>query len=428
MDILIGGAGKVGYNLAKILSSNHNVTIIDNNQKALEKLQETLDVMTIYGSIVEHKTFIGLEKFDIFIAVTNNDEINLIATLIIDSLELSNKNIVRLSNTAYITTSNYFSKILNINRYIFPNKLSAQAIAKLTTLPQATTIKEFPFGDFILVSLFVKNPQLKELSKINSEDFVIIGTQKEKFIFLNNNDTLEENDLIYIFGHKEKISQILPKLDTITPTNIQNILIYSASELGIEIANILYELGFNIKILEKDEQKAQKAANKLHEDITIINSSYDDEDVFENEGLQYSDIAITASLKDEENITKSLQAKQFGIKKIITINNNLNYYSIANSLKLATIRGPKIATYYEILETIDSLDLIYERFFLGANGKIFIKKVLNPKNITPPKEYTKTLIIRDEKIYTLDEKFETQENDIVIEFNFSGNKRWIEQV
>jgi len=429
MNILIAGAGKVGYNLAKSLSKNNDVTIVDTNIKALEKLQETLDVMSIYGSIIEHKTFLGLDtKFDFFIAVTDNDEINLVSTLIVDSLGLSDKNIIRLTKNSYISTSNYLRKNLNINRFIFPNKLSAQAISKLTLMPQATTIKEFSFSDFILVSSFVKSPKTYKVSDFNSPDITIIGAQiNNDFIFLNENDYLEENSLVYIFGHKDSIQHTLQRIDTKTPKKIENILIYSASDLGIEIANILSDLDFNIKILEKDEKTAKLASEKLKENITIINASYDDEDIFINEGLQYSDIAITASLKDEENITKSLQARQFGIKKIITVNNNLNYYSIAHSLKLATIRGPKIATYYEILENIDSYNLIYERFFLGASGKIFIKKILKQNNITPPKEYTKTLIIRDEKIYILKKEFKTQENDIIVEFNFSGNKTWIEK-
>jgi trk system potassium uptake protein TrkA len=158
----------------------------------------------------------------------------------------------------------------------------------------------------------------------------------------------------------------------------------------------------------------------------VINSSYEDEEMMINEGLQHSDIAITASLKDESNIIKSLQAQKLGIKKVITINNNLNYYSLMHSLKLSTIRGPKIAAYYEILEEIDSQLLVYERFFLGAKGKIFIKQIFNEKKVSPPKEKNKTLIIRGERIMELKDKTELKPNDIVLEFNFSGNRKWIE--
>jgi len=425
MNILIGGAGKVGYNLAKALSNTHNVVIIDKNKKALEMLKETLDVLTVCADLRDSRAYMGFEeKFDFFIAVTNNDEINLISTIVTENILDIENTIVRLTNTSYISTD--FQK-LNINRLIFPYKLSATAVAKLIEFPKANNIKEFPFHDFILISLNVKKPEIDKVSAINSQNTIVIGVQRgEEFIFLNEDDYIEEDDLVYIFGEKEKLKEIINKIDTLSPEHIQNVLIYGANPLGIEIAKILTAFNLNVKLLEKDEELATKAAELLGENAMVINSSYEDEEIIINEGLNYSDIGITASLKDESNIIKSLQAKKLGIKKIITINNNLNYYSLMHSLKLSTIRGPKIAAYYEILEEIDSRLLIYERFFLGAKGKIFIKQVFQQKTVSPPKENSKTLIIRNDEIIELNESIELQPNDIVLEFNFSGNRKWIE--
>jgi trk system potassium uptake protein TrkA len=103
-----------------------------------------------------------------------------------------------------------------------------------------------------------------------------------------------------------------------------------------------------------------------------------------------------------------------------------DFITLEEPLKLSTIRGPKIVAYYEIIEEIDSRFLIYERFFLGGEGKIFIRQIFKEKNITPPKEYSKVLIIRDKQIYQLDKKFSLISGDIVMEFNFSGNRKWIE--
>jgi len=427
MNILIAGAGKVGYNIAKALSNKHNVVIIDKNEKALEMLKETLDVLTICADLRDARAYMGLEeKFDFFISVTNNDEINLISTIVTeDTLDIEHK-IVRLTNTSYISTN--FQK-LNIDRLIFPYKLSATAVAKLIEFPKANNIKEFPFNDFILLSLNVKKPEIDKVSAINTPTTIVIGSQRgEEFVFLNDDDYIEEDDLLYIFGEKEKLKEILNKLDTVSPENIQNVLIYGANPLGIEIAKILSSFNLNVKLLEKDEHQAIQAAEILGESAMVINSSYEDEEMLTNEGLHYSDIAITASLKDESNIIKSLQAQKLGIKKIITINNNLNYYSLMHSLKLSTIRGPKIAAYYEILEEIDSRLLIYERFFLGAKGKIFIKQIFQPKKVSPPKENSKTIVIRNDTVFELLEKTQLQPNDIVLEFNFSGNRKWIESL
>jgi trk system potassium uptake protein TrkA len=279
----------------------------------------------------------------------------------------------------------------------------------------------------VLISVTIKTPAMKKVHEMEEDDVKVIGIERdEEFIFLDENDEIKENDLLYIYGDREKIKKYLNLLDTVSPKKIKNILIYVANELGIEIAKILLNFDLNVKILEKDENLATKAAEILGEEASIVNSSYEDEEILLNEGVQYSDIAVTASTKDESNIIKSLQARKLGIKKIITINNKLNYYSLMHSLRLSTIRGPKIAAFYEILEEIDSRLLVYERFFLGARGKIFIKQVFSGKIITPPKEKAKVLILRDDKIYTLKGSFDIKEGDIIMEFNFSGNKKWIE--
>jgi len=425
MNILIAGAGKVGYNLAKALFNKHNVVIIDKNEKALESLKETLDVLSVCADLRDARAYMGIgEKFDFFIAVTDNDEINLISTIVTENILEIDKTVVRLTNTSYISTN--FQK-LNINRLIYPYKLSATAVAKLINYPKANNVKEFPFNEYILLSVTVKNPVVNRVSEINEREIVVVGVQRDgEFIFLNDNDYVRENDLLYIFGNREKLKKISELLDTVSPKKIKNILIYGANSLGIEIAKILISYDLNVKLLEKDEATALNAAKLLDEKAMVINSSYEDEEMIINEGLHHSDIAIAASLKDESNIIKSLQAKKLGIKKIITINNNLNYYSLMHSLKLSTVRGPKIAAYYEILEEIDSGLLVYERFFLGAKGKIFIKQIFADKKVSPPKENSKTLIVRDDYIFELKEKTLLKQNDIVLEFNFSGNRKWIE--
>ncbi|GAB6046062.1 Trk system potassium transporter TrkA [Caminibacter profundus] len=427
MDILIVGAGKVGYFLAKSLSKIHNVTIVDKNEKALEKIYNNIDVLTIHSDIRNPLISEYLDNYyDYLICVTNIDEINIVANIILNNKIKIKHSIIRLSNIDYISSP--FYKILN-SRLIFPFVLTASSIAKLMYFPKANNIKSFPFINYLLVSITAKSPQIISIEEINKDNIIVVGIKrKEDFTFTNGNATIQDKDLVYIFGDIKEIKSISSKIDTISPNNISNVTIFGATPLGVTIANTLKEMNLNIKIIEKDSDKASKAANILSDNIEIINTSYDDDEIFYNEEIKYSDVIITASLQDEDNIIKSIQAQKLGVKKIITVNNNLSYYSIMHSLNLSIIRGPKIAAYYEILEDIDSQSLIYERFFLGSKGKIFIKKIFNKKEITPPKEYAKILIIRDEKIIEITNTFKVLPEDIVIEFNFSGNKTWIEKL
>ncbi|NPA87877.1 MAG: portal protein [Epsilonproteobacteria bacterium] len=424
MKILIGGAGKVGYNLAKFLSPSHEVTIIDKNSQALEYISETLDVLTIHADLRNILTYKLLkEKYDFFLAVTNNDEVNLLSSVFIDDYISANHKISRLKNTSYLLAN--LNKKFNIDHFVYPLKITSSTIHKITKNPLTNTIKEIPFTNFVLTSTFSQRDM--KVSNINSEDCIVIGVfRNDEFIFTD--DYVLKEDLVYILCKQTKLNTALEKLSPNQPKEIKNVLIFGAEDIGIEIAKELSEMNINIKIIEKNEEKAKKAAEILQEDVMVINASYEDENLFISENLHLSDMAIAATKFDETNIIKGLFAKKIGIKKIVCINNNPNYYSMMTSLKLPSIRGPKLSAVSAILEEINNKGNIYEKFFLGMRGKIFIKKVFNPTTFSPPKEKAKVVIIRDEKIIIPSQKEKILPNDVIIEFNFSGNATWIENL
>jgi len=426
MKILIGGAGKVGYNLAKLLSIAHDVTIIDKNPSALEYINESLDVLTINSDLRNILTYTYLkDEYDYYIAVTNNDEINLISSFFIDDYTKTKSKTARIKNTSYLLAN--INKKFNIDHFVFPLKLTAANIAKIIDFPYANNIKELPFVDFILVSTFSENDY--QTSLLNSEESNVIGVfRKDEFIFLDNEDFILQGDLVYVLAKEEKAKEILKKLSPSSPQEIKNVLIFGAGDIGIEIAKTLNEFSLNIKIIEKDEEKAQKAADILEEDIMVINASYEDENLFTSENLHLSDLAIAATRFDETNIIKGLFAKKMGIRKILCINNNINYYPMMTSLKLPSIRGPKLSAVSQIMEEINNKGNIYEKFFLGMAGKIFIKKIFNPTKFAKPKEKAKVLIIRNDSIIVPQKNESILEGDVIVEFNFSGNAAWIENL
>jgi len=429
MDILIAGAGKVGYNIAKLLSKKHNITIIDKNEENLNYISESLDILTIHGDLRDSLTFQNLnEKYDYYIAVTNTDEINILSALIIDDFSQIKNKILRIHNTSYSLTS--LPEKINIHQMIYSNTITVLNIEKLIDLPQANNVKDLPFTEMVLASI---NSEITINSdELNNEKVSVIAiAREEKIIFCNKNEIIKPGDLVYILGKKEKIKPVLKTLAPSQPEEIENVLIFGATTLGIEIARVLAGLGLNVKILEHNIDQAYRAANILEEDVMVITSSYDDENLFKSENLDANDISIAATKSDETNIMKSLIAKKYGIKKPMCINNNPYYHSIMNSLHLPVIRGPKMNTVYKILEEIDSENIVFERFFMGFEGKIFVKKIFNSKKINKPKENSKIIVIRDNKIINLfieEENFELQEGDIVFYFNTSGNKTWIENL
>ena len=426
MNILIAGGGKVGYNLAKILYKKHNVTIIDKDEDKINFINESLDVLCILGDLRDTLTYQSLEReYDYFIAVTNEDEINLISAAIIDNFSKITNKLLRIQNTSYSLTD--ISKKLNIDTMIYSHTIPILNIEKLIKLPQANNVKDLAFTNMILIST---NSEIEiDSASIENEKVKIIATVNEnEEINFCHKCKIKKNDLVYIMGTYEELKEVLKKLAPNQPETIKNILIFGADSLGIELANVLKSLDLNVTIIEADSNLAYKASKKLNEEVMIINASFDDENLFLSENLQKNDVSIATTKSDEKNILKSLIAKKYGIKKTICINNNPYYHSIMHSLHLPIIRGPKMATVYKILENIESEKIIFERFFLGFKARVFIRKIFINKIIKPPKEYAKILILRDNKLIDIENEFEIKEGDIVFYFNTSGSKKWIENL
>jgi len=423
MDILIGGGGKVGYNLAKILSKQHNITVIDNNSNSLNYINESLDVLTILGDLKETFTYNNLDKqYDFYLAVTNDDEINIISSFLVDDFTNIKNKITRIKNTSYSLSS--INKKANIKNMIYSYTITASHIEKLLFFPQANNVKEIISTDIFLLSIESEvNIKIEELN----EDYIkIIAVVRDEKIIFDENKILK-GDLIYLICPKEK-KEILKILAPSSKETIENILIFGADPLAVEIAKKLNKYDLNIKIIEKDTTKAHKAAQLLQEEVMVINSSFEDENLFRSENLNLNDMSIAATRFDENNIMKSLMAKKYGIKKTVCINNNPSYHSLMHSLHLPVIRGPKINTIFKILEKIDSKNIIYEQFFMGFKGKLFIKKLYFEKTIRVPKEDAKFIIIRDNKLIKINEEIKTKEGDILLYFNTSGNRLWIENL
>jgi len=418
MNIIIAGAGKVGFNLAKTLSIGHNVTIIDKNEAALQRIQESLDILPIKGDLEDSSTyeFFKDQKIDLFISVTNVDNVNLIATLLADSVLDIEKTFVRLQK--HFKDVFIIKEKLGIDKIIFPIRLASKSVTSLLNYPKANNIKLFKYTKHKLISVRVSNDF--EPKQVVSEDFLKVGIERDKEFFIPQKETIVyPNDLVYIFGLEEEIKKACNYLEEKT-IEINNCIVYGANELGISIAKALIESSKKVKIIEKDINLCQKADEELEGKADIINAKYDSHEIYEEENLHNADMFIATTSNDEFNIIKCLEAKEKGIKKIIAINNDMEYYNLMHSLGIVVVRGPKMSAYNKIMEEISSNKVVLQKWFCGSKAVIFMRKVFKDsklinKTIKPLKlDDTKLAYIRDEKIYRLEEKTTLIQNDIIV--------------
>lgn len=422
MNIIIAGAGKVGFNLANTLSQSHSVTIIDKNIEALNRIQESLDVLTVWGDIEDPKTYTKFidKEFELFIAVTNIDEANLISSMIIEENVKVERKFVRLKKTFF--KDSYLLQKLKITETIFPIELTAKSVNLLLNYPLANNVKSFAYTNFKLISVRVK----KDFGDfgILDENFAIIGIEREKdfFLFSKEKDSLKKGDLVYLFGDETKIKEVCKIFNPEVLQVIKRCVIFGANELALSIAKKLLKTQKEIKIVEKDLDLCKRADEILGGEVMVLSSKYGSEVLFEEEGLKYADMVISATDDDEFNIIKSLEAKEYGILKTVAVNNEKEYYSLMHSLDLVVVRGPKMSAFHTIIEKIHSTKIVTERRFCGGKGVMFLRKLFKGSHLAHKKikpitsKEIKTFLVRSNDLLSFTQPTLLQEDDVIIIF------------
>jgi trk system potassium uptake protein TrkA len=322
---------------------------------------------------------------------------------------------------------------LGIDEVIFPTRLASKVVASLLHYPKANNVKHFKHTKYKLISIRAskdfKPTKFKELG------YAKVGIERDKEFFIPNEDEeILPNDLVYFFGDEEEIRRVCHLLDT-TTQKIDRCVVYGGDDLGVAIAKALLESKKEVKLIEKDLKLCQKADVELEGKATVINAKYDTHEIYEEENIANADIFIAATNNDEFNIIKSLEAKEMGIKKVVAINNDMEYYNLMHSLGLIVVRGPKMSAYNKIMEEISSNGIVLQKWFCGSKAIVLVRKIftnskLINKKIKPIKDKdTKIFLIRDEELIKIDEKIALKQNDIITAFTIAKKspkiKQWI---
>ena len=437
MNIIICGAGRVGFTIAKLLSEqNHSITIIDQSSDDIQKINDTLDVKGIVGkatypSILEKA---DAEDADMIIAVTRNDEINMLICQIAYTVFKIPKKIARIRSQDYLNPK--FSKVydkdnLPIDVIISPEIEIAKSIQRKLEAPGALDNVPFANNKIRLLEIQINkncpilNIKLNELTKKFPDlDANILGViRKEKFVILKKNDVIKENDKAYviinslqlqttlsIFGHEEKVSN--------------NILIIGGGNIGFNLAKNIEESfeSARIKIIEKDKLRAEFIAKELNNSI-IINGNGLDEEVLNESNLEDVETVLALTNDDEDNLMVSVLIEKFAKdKRTMALINKPNYSLLQSSLKIDDLIDPRMNTVSSILKhvhkgTIETAYSILNGEYEVIEAEIIetselINKELKKSNL--PDEIRIGAILRDKNIIIPRSNFIFQKKDIVV--------------
>jgi len=437
MNIIICGAGRVGYTIAKLLSEqNHSITVIDQSSEDIQKVNDGLDVKGIVGkatypSVLEKAS---ASEADMIIAVTKNDEINMLICQIAFSMFNIQKKIARIRSKDYLNPK--FSKVyskenLPIDVIISPEIEIAKSVQRKLEAPGALDNVNFAQNKIRLLEILVNeacplvNIPLNELTKkFPKLEANILGViRNEKFIILKKNDVMKKNDKAYViinseqmqqtllaFGHEEKISK--------------KILIIGGGNIGFNLAKNI-EQSFDdarVKIIEKDKARAEFIANDLNNSI-VINGNGLDEDVLSEANLDEIETVIALTNDDEDNLMVCVLVEKFSKdKRTMALINKPNYSLLQSSLKIDDLIDPRMNTVSSILKhvhkgTIETAYTILNGEYEVIEAEIIetselINKELRKSNL--PEEIRIGAILRDKDIIIPRSNFVFKKEDIVV--------------
>ena len=388
MKVLILGAGRVGGSLARALvNNNYDVSIVDQDKAALSELEEKLDIMTVEGhaahSLSIKKT--GADESTTVIAVTSNDEVNIIACQIAKKQFNVKKTICRLAESSYTEDLSVFGEAV-IDIVISPEKEVMNHLKELIIHPGTEQIEKFADGTVNLVSVKAKKKGKlvgRELKGFKDDmpdtnAFVASIYRKGKPFIPSGDTVIKENDEIYFISSESNIDQIVNEFREKEDV-YSRVMVVGGGKIGFSLAKEI-ENEYITKLIDSNKEKCSKLSKELEKTI-VLHGSATDEDLLKSESIENMDIFCALTDDDETNLMSSLLAKKMGAKKTMIILNNPSYLGLVPGF-IDIYIAPYRLTVSSVLQDLRDSDVAQDVLLKMDTGAEAIEGVVHANEYT----------------------------------------------
>ena len=433
MKIIIAGAGEVGFHLAKLLSyESQEITLIDTKKESLSYADTHLDIKVIKGDAtsIAHLKEAKIDLADLVIAVTSSETTNITVCVLAKQLG-AKRTIARISNTEFIENKDElgFSKF-GIDELISPESLAASEIELLLNQSAFNDTYEFEEGALTMLGLNLSRTaqfvgkSVTEAAKLMPEiHFVPIAIQRyaTQYTIIPRGDTIfkEGDHVVFITsaGGDEELCKLSGRINT----EIKNIMILGGGKIAFKTANDLANGKLNIKILEKDKDRAYDLADNLS-DVLVIHGDGRNVELLEEESIGQMDAFIAVTGNSETNIMSCLVAKSKGVRKTIALVENMDYFELSHSIGVDTLINKKLLAANNIFRYIRKGEVINLTSVHGVDAEILEFEVQEGSKIISEElrnlEFPKTAVIggviRRGQGYTVRGNFRFEPKDRVV--------------
>ncbi len=348
MKIIIIGGGKVGKTIAQYLTKEgHKITIIEKNKQLLDALLNSYDVAGIVGNgaVVKVLEEAEVQKTDIFIAVTDNDELNLVCCGMAKAMG-AKKLVARVRDTDYADQTELIKQGFGVDLIVNPEQSTAEEIANLLRFPFATTVSSFEKGR--VVSVEIRMPEgspligrtIREVATEYSANLIVGAIIREGNVIIpRGDDILLADDYVSFISTPNKIDTFFKKTG-IFNQKVKSVLIIGGSRIAYYLTRKLEDVGIKVKIIESRQERCQQLIESLDR-VDVVNADGTQKQVLDEEGVENFDALVSLTGIDEQNMIVSLYAKSKKVETVISKVNNDTFDNIMEDINLDTYISPK---------------------------------------------------------------------------------------
>ncbi len=436
MKIIILGAGQVGGTLADHLALEKNdVTVVDINAEVLRELQDRLDIQTVTGA-ASHPDVLreaGAEDADLLVAVTNSDEINMMACQIAHTIFNTPTKISRIRSQGYLKHPDMFTaNQIPVDVIIGPEQLVTESIKRLIDNPGALQVLDFADGraQLVAVRAYYGGPMVgQELQQIRShmpkvDTRVAAIFRRDRPIIPEGTTVVEADDEVFFIAARDNIRAVMSEMRRLDKP-YKNVVIAGGGNIGANLAGRL-ESNYRVKIIERDYSRCRNLSEGLRHTI-VLHGSASDHELLGAENIEDTDVFCALTNDDEANIMSSLLAKRMGAHKVITLITNPAYVDLVQGGEIDIALSPQQITLGSLLTHVRRGDIsnvhslrrgAAEAIEVIAHGDEDSSKVVGRRldEIKLPDGVTIGAIVRKDEVLIAHSHIVVQSDDHVILF------------
>ncbi len=362
MNIILAGAGKIGYTLAQQLTrEGHSVTVIDEDPERIALLNSTLDVMCVTGAVdIDLLRLAGAESCDLLIAATNSDESNILCCMVGKKLG-ARHTIARVRQQEHYRAVILLREELGLSLTVNPEFAAANEISRVLRFPSAAKVESIAKGQAELVELRLSetNPLCGTLLRTYHSRFgngtLVCAVCRDGQVNIPGGDyTLQAGDIISVIGAPKHIHGLFKDL-SILKKSAKYVLIVGGGRITVYLARQLLEMGIRVKILEQDREKAERIKDLLPK-AEVVCCDGSRPDTLEEEGMSAFDAFVALTGSDEINLIIASYARRAGVDKVVTKINEDHYAALADSFDLDDPVQPRYITAQQVIQYVRSME------------------------------------------------------------------------